>query len=126
MKDSSFNTSKEMQTTVNGNYPQGPQTYVKTTYYVTSSVLGGRVVTEVADNEGKIRTYTYANGEAIAWHIDYTLNNGTHQGLVEWNISDPVTGTRFETSTGGSVNRQAETDAIAVDVGLYDPNILAS
>lgn len=77
------------------------------------------MVTELTDNGGKSRTYAYAKGEVIGWQGEATQ-------AVQWNIADPLTGTRLETSAGGHLDKQLEPDSQGVDVGLYDPNILAS
>lgn len=45
---------------------------------------------------------------------------------MEWNVADPITGSRKETGTGGVVNRETESDPEGVNVGQSDPNLAGS
>ena len=89
----------------------GPITTV-TSYFVRSSVLDSRVVTEVDQSGTKKRTYVYANGAVLAQQ---------ESDQVRWVHSDPVTNSLRETAADGSLASRLEFDPLGNDVPLEDP-----
>ena len=61
---------------------QPPYTETSTLYQLRSSVLGGKVLTEIGSQGQKFRTYVYANGALLAWQQVTYFNGSVHQGPV--------------------------------------------
>jgi YD repeat-containing protein len=89
-------------------------TQASLTYYVRSSVLGGRIVAELNQSGQKQKGYVFANGEVLAEQV----NNG-----VNWRHENPITGSQGISSTNGGFDAQAEPDPTGVNVGFEDPFI---
>jgi hypothetical protein len=83
-----------------------------TSYYVRSTVLGGRVVTELNEHGQKRHSNVYANGATLAKQQD---------NQVRWEHVDPVTGTRRESDAAGNGVLRAEFDALGNEIALTDP-----
>jgi hypothetical protein len=83
---------------------------VETKYYIRSSVLGGQVISEVAEDGSKIRTFIYAGGSVLAWQRD----TGGVSDTVVWEYRDP---------SSASVKAEVlqELDPFGADVGLSAP-----
>jgi len=103
------------------------QTFTQVTYYITSSVLGGRVLTELTENGGKQRTFVYAGSQVLAWQ---TLLLGTEQ--LVWEHRDPSNASFRTTNPNGSLNdqtamngRAAELDPAGADAALVDPYLFS-
>ena len=78
-----------------------------TTFYVTSSVLGGQVISEVDQYGAKKRGYVYANGQVIA------KQEGSQ---VLWDQRD-LSGTSMRlTNSSGTVTSKVETDPLGTQV----------
>jgi YD repeat-containing protein len=94
-----------------------------TIYYLRSTVLGGEVVTEMAYNGVKGRTFVYAGGARLAWQ------EGGIPARVMWEHRDPSNAS-FRTSdatgyTGGwnEDSLPAELDPTGADNGTFDPYV---
>ncbi len=88
-------------------------------YYVRSTVLGGRVVTELNDGGQKDKTIVYAAGEIIA---EQNLYYGGEQGLT-WKHSNPITGTEVEQNTANGLTHKKEYDPFRLELGESDPHL---
>ncbi len=86
-------------------------------YYLHSTVLGGQVLTELAADGAKMRTFVYAGGTVLAWQKFY----GTGQS-VEWEHRD-ASNASFRTSNVSGVWDSAELDATNADAGTHAPLI---
>ncbi|HEY9284077.1 MAG TPA: hypothetical protein VIP46_11545 [Pyrinomonadaceae bacterium] len=87
-----------------------------TVYYVRSSALGGRVVSEVDENASKVKTNVYAGGQVVA---ELTQNR------VAWQHASPLTGNRGVSGTNGGYAEEAlEFDPQGVNVGKHQPVVL--
>jgi len=82
-----------------------------TTYYLRSSVLGGRLVTELNAQGQKQKGYVYAGGELLA------LQNYS----VSWRHENPVTSSRGSSGTNGFYSGEVEFDPAGVNVGFSEP-----
>jgi YD repeat-containing protein len=100
----------------------------RVTYYVSSSVLGGSVVTELEYNGDKRRTFVHAGGSILAWQWKGT--SGVSDS-VDWEHRD-ASGASFRTtnSTGDVIGETVasreegypqEIDAAGADAGLVAP-----
>jgi hypothetical protein len=94
-----------------------PVTTERADYYVRSSVLGGKVITELNSAGNKTKTYVYASGEIIA---EQQLYYGGEQTLT-WKQSNPVTGTEAEQHTSNGMNYKKEYDPFGRELGESDP-----
>jgi len=81
-------------------------------FQLRSSVLGGRVITELDSTGQKKHTYVYCNGQLIA--------RQDHLWIV-WQHETPFTGTRGGSTREGYAAIDIQTDPMGVEVGLYDP-----
>ena len=89
-------------------------TVVSTTLYVRSSVLKGRVITELNGQGQKQVGYVFAGSEVLARQ---------QNGAVAWQHRDLVTGSRVESYSNGAFNPINQLDPMGVDVGFADPFI---
>jgi YD repeat-containing protein len=93
-----------------------------TTYFLSSSVLGGRVMVELTSINGawrKRRGYVYLGAEMIAEQDSGLFGD---RRSVRWLHTDPVTGRRRGTTVNGTVTSLAtEPDPLGVDAGAVDP-----
>jgi YD repeat-containing protein len=87
---------------------------VSTTYYLRSSVLGGRVITELNEQGQKQVGYVFAGNEVLARQ---------QGGSVAWQHRDLWTGSRVESYANGAFNPINQLDPMGVDVGFSDPFI---
>jgi YD repeat-containing protein len=96
----------------------GSNTQSDTTYYLTSSVLGGAVVTEINGLDLSRTERIYANGEMIATHWSYSpqIYNTT------WRHVNGVTGVWVNSHVGSQAARN-ELDPLGSDVGTADPYV---
>jgi thermitase len=88
-----------------------------TTYYLTSSVLGGAVATELTAQGAKQKTFVYSGANVLA---SQTVSGGTQ--AVQWAHND-ASGASFRTTdvSGQTAGDAAELDAMGADAGLYKP-----
>ncbi len=87
-------------------------TTISTIIYLRSSVLGGRVVTELNAQGQKQVGYVFAGSEVLARQV----NN-----IVSWEHRDPLTGSRVDSRADGNFDRISQLDPMGVDVGFADP-----
>ena len=104
---------KRDQTKVQSTPFYQPVTTEIVAYYVRSSVLGGKVVTELDSQGQKQKTNVYVGSEVAA---EQGLNGQT-QSLV-WKYSNPVTGTSAEQT---SYVAKKEYDPFGLELGESDP-----
>jgi YD repeat-containing protein len=104
----------------------------KVTYYLHSTPLGGKVLTELYGTPGgsvsvgaKILSYVYAGGVVVARQMKDKDNNTV--SWVEWHHQDNLAGSMGSSNSDGSFSQQRELDPMGVNVGLSDPatNFLA-
>ena len=100
---------------------------VGTFYYLRSSVLGGKIVTEIHGETNsywaigtKSKLYVYAGGEVLAeqrvtHYYPYQAVNS-----VVWIHTDPA-GSDASSQIGGAVSLEHEFDPMGADVGYSDP-----
>ncbi len=90
------------ETFMNSSPPQNFST-TWTKYYVRSTVLGGKVLTEIRDDGTKKQTNVYAGDAVIAEQMSFPADaqHPTEWGFVKWKYEDPVTGSYRKKSDGG-------------------------
>jgi hypothetical protein len=87
---------------------------VTTSFYVRSSVLGGRVIAEVNTSGQKQKRNIYLGTEVLA-------SEGAG-GSISWKHDNPVTGSQGVSGAGGGYSPEAEYDPSGVNVGLEAPS----
>lgn len=92
-----------------------PSTVV--TYYLRSSVLGGRVISEYNSSGARQSSYAWAGGEVLA------EQTGADTGMpqLKWDHLNLVTGDERQTDTSGRAVKATHMDPAGVDVGESDP-----
>lgn len=88
------------------------QSTTVTSYYLRSSVLDDRLITELNEYGQKRETSVYANGIMLVHQKD---------NQVRWTHVDPVTSSLRETATDGTVIERLEFDPLGNDAPLIDP-----
>ena len=96
----------------------GSNTQADTSYYLTSSVLGGAVVTEINGLDLSRTERIYANGEMIATHWSYSPQTYS----TTWRHVNSVTGVWVNSYVGSQAMRN-ELDPLGSDVGTADPYV---
>ena len=102
-------------------------------FYMRSTVLGGKVITEingmgtnviwVIPRGGKLRTHVY-NGETKVATQEVMATTPVTQEMI-WRQIDPITGTEITPRGDGSFSKpRQEPDPLGVNVGLVDPTEL--
>ncbi|HVF51360.1 MAG TPA: Ig-like domain-containing protein [Pyrinomonadaceae bacterium] len=87
----------------------------ETAYYLHSSILGGRVLTELDAHGAKVKSNIYAGQTLLAEQWAY--------GVV-WKHVNPLTGQRGESTREGYFDvEEVEPDTLGVNVGKSDPYI---
>ena len=92
----------------------------KITYYLRSTVLGGRVISEYDGADGQTTwslTYVYAGRQRIGTLSWY----GSGLPRNYWRHNDPVTGDEVTTVDNGEISTGTVFDPDGVDVGIEDP-----
>jgi YD repeat-containing protein len=96
-------------------------------YYLRSTVLGGRVMTELNGQAtqyipqgAKVRGYVYAGKAIVAEQIGY---NSTGK-WVEWQHENPLTGSRGTSLKTGYYQAEVEPDGLGAHVGFNDPFVV--
>jgi len=84
-------------------------------YYVRSTVLGGKVLTELNHWGQGQKNYVYLGDQVLATQ---ETNN------TVWHHENPVTGSRSQSAATGSYWASMEPDPMGVDVGFSDPAIV--
>src|SRR6266851_7763325 len=107
--------AKQVQTTREGFYDDYGQWQVSTvettSYYLRSTALGGKVVAELEPNGARMKNHLYAGGMELAQPFVY--QNTTY---VNWQHTDPVTGSSFTTDTSRTLASQKELGTLGEDV----------
>jgi hypothetical protein len=100
----------------------GDETTTATTYLVRSSVLGGKVVTEINSETGQ-RGFVYLGNEVLAWQI----KSGSTE-LVKWEHRDLQNASFRMTFSNGSIDtsQRAELDPLNANAGTADPTTVPS
>lgn len=93
-------------------YNAGAFTF-KTSYYLRSSVLNGKVITELNEFGQRRENNVYANGSVLVQQKD---------NQVRWVHQDPVTGSHRESFVNGSAGAHSEFDSLGNDAPLVDPD----
>lgn len=96
----------------------------KAFYFIRSTVLGGKLLTETTTNGAKNRTLVYANDTVVAIQRGFDAYNNPSPNTV-WQYSDPSeTSVRSLNSNGNEIrinNESAELDPFASVVGFEAP-----
>lgn len=114
-----------------------PPEYLSSTkaeYYIRSSVLGGKVLTELRENGAKKQTNVYTGEAVIAEQMSFPADaqHSTEWGFVNWKHEDPVTGSYNRkradgtAPTGSEPLPNAELEPLGgriPDEDPYDPTI---
>ena len=117
--EQSFDGSGGRVKTVESGFDENDQPWTTTTYYVRSSVLGGKVLTELSATGAKQRTYVYAAGQVLAsQQVGY--NNSQQVG---WEHRD-ASNASLRLSGANGVNGGSELDPAGSDAGLYNPYLI--
>jgi len=90
-----------------------------TSYYLRSSVLGGRTITEYDAAGARHISYTYAGGGVLT-ETTKTYNDAPWQ---QWRHTNPVTGDAVNTDTQGKQTGLTRLDPAGTNVGESDPFI---
>ena len=96
---------------------QGTSTTTETTYYLTSTVLGGVTVAEIGSYGEVKKGWVYAGGQKLA--------EFSGSGYTTWRHVNPATGswlTSAVSGAGGYVVRN-ELDPLGTDMGTSDPYV---
>jgi YD repeat-containing protein len=83
-------------------------------FQLKSTVMGGRVITELDSQGQKKKGYVYCNGQLIAQQDPL---------WIVWQHDNPFTGTRASSNRDGQGNVQVDPDPMGVDLGSFDPYI---
>ncbi|MCP9496336.1 MAG: hypothetical protein MSG64_17980 [Pyrinomonadaceae bacterium MAG19_C2-C3] len=89
-------------------------------YYLYSTLLGGKAVTKLDTSGTKEEGYVYVNGTRLAKQLP-GINGGA--GSVYWEHENPMAGKGGESNTAGAYRAVKEVDPLGVDVGFDDPFI---
>ena len=92
-----------------------PQTETETTttkYYVRSTVLGGKVLTEIEPESGYTRTFVYAGDAVVATQESWG------SPFVSWEHRDPSNATYRTTMVGTQPGDHAELDPMGANAGI--------
>ena len=91
---------------------------LKTTYYLRSSVLGGRTVTEYDASGERCVSYSYLGGEVLS---ETTKDAQGAVSQQQWRQTNPVTGDAINTDGQGVQTGVTRLDPTGVNVGASDP-----
>jgi len=92
-----------------------------TSYYVHSTVLGGKTIAELNQNGAKTTGYVYAGGARIATQHVYVSTNA-----VEITCTNPVTGSAITTDANAAYALRQEPDALGRDLATPPDHGLVS
>ena len=100
----------------------GDDTTTATSYLVRSSVLVGKVVTEINSETGQ-RGFVYLGNEVLAWQ----MKAGTTE-YVKWEHRDPQNASFRMTGSNGAIDgsERAELDPLSTNAGISDPTTVPS
>jgi YD repeat-containing protein len=91
-----------------------------TSYYVHSTVLGGKTIEELDQNGAKTKGYVYSGGARVATQF---VSGGTN--AVEFDSTNPVTGAVTTSDTNGSYAARQEPDPLSRDLTAPpDPQVV--
>ena len=86
----------------------------ETTYYLRSTVLDGKILTELNASAQPLKHYAYLDGEVLVTILP------TVAGGFGWHHEVPITGSRGQSGSAG-YSAISEPDSMGVDVGFTDP-----
>ncbi|MDX6610933.1 MAG: hypothetical protein QOD75_119 [Blastocatellia bacterium] len=114
----SFDGNGNRVKTVESGLDANDQPFTTTTYYLRSSVLGGKVLTELSGSGAKQRTFVYSGSQVLA-----TQEVGpTNLQQVIWEHRDASNASvRHTSNISGYYGSSAELDPASSDAGLYSP-----
>ncbi len=93
--------------------------FTGTSYYLRSTALGGKIISEYGPQGQRRTTNVWAGGEVLARQD----NADTQTPRLVWQQVNPVTGDGRETDATGRLTAQTHVDSGGVDVGESDPFI---
>jgi hypothetical protein len=98
-------------------------TETNTLYQLRSSVLGGKVLTEIGAQGQKARTYVYADGALLAWQSVIYVNGTVTAQVAVWEHRDPSDASYRTSQANGSSDPEnaAELDPFGSNAGLENP-----
>jgi hypothetical protein len=94
-----------------GNITYAMSDTTTTTYYVHSTVLGGKTIEELDQNGAKTKGYVYSGSARIATQL---ISGSTNS--VEFASTNPVTGAVTKTDAGGTYSAVEEPDPLSRDL----------
>ncbi|HBB87129.1 MAG TPA: hypothetical protein DC047_05900 [Blastocatellia bacterium] len=116
---------RSAKSTVTSYFGEDNQSETTTKYYVRSSVLNGKVLSEVNETGAKLRTFIYLGNQVLAWQR-IGINNYER---VVWEHRDP-SGASYRVSdetqsTAGAFDGEfaAELDPSGANEGIANPNV---
>jgi hypothetical protein len=111
---------KKVEATTTHDNELGDETTTATTYLLRSSVLGGKVITEINELGQKARTYVYLGSSVLAWQ----LRDAGAADAVKWEHRDINNASYRMSFSNGQVdyNARRELDPLGTDAGVSDPN----
>lgn len=83
-----------------------------TSYFVSSSVLGGKTIAEVDQWGQRQKSFIHEGSRLIATQL---------QGNVRWQHQKPVVGSQHESTAAGLLSLKSEPEPMGVNMGLEDP-----
>ncbi len=86
-----------------------------TSYFVCSSVLGGKAIAEVDPWGQRQKAFIYARSKLIAIQL---------QGNVLWQHEKPVVGSQSESTSSGLLYFKSEPEPMGVNMGSEDPYLI--
>jgi YD repeat-containing protein len=90
-------------------------------YYLRSTVLDGKILTEFNAYGQWMKNYVYLEGEVLATQVNVPVTG--EPGPFIWRHENPLTGARGETVPSGSYHQTVEPDSMGVNVGFEDPYV---
>jgi hypothetical protein len=99
----------------------GTYTNSLSTYYLYSTVLGGKLLSNVTSQGQKSIGYVYAGNQLIAKQDGGYATTPPLPPTVKWQHSDPVAGKEGYSLPNGYYQKVAEYDPLGVNIGFSDP-----
>ena len=89
-------------------------------YFLRSTVLGGKILTEFNAYAQWMKNHIYLDGEEVATQTNVPVGGSQYYALV-WQHENPMTGARGESVPQGPYTQTREPDSMGVNVGFEDP-----
>ena len=99
----------------------GSYTNSLSTYYLYSTVLGGKLLTSITSQAQKNTGYVYAGNQLIAKQDGGYATTPPLSPIVKWQHIDPLAGKEGYSLPNGFYQKVAEYDPLGVNVGFTDP-----